>query len=359
MKLFSSYSLGKISLNNRVVMAPMTRCRAVDNIPTDLMATYYAQRASAGLIITEGVAPSKNGLGYARIPGVYSSEQVEGWKKVTSAVHEEGGKIFMQLMHTGRVSHPLNMTSDARVLAPSAIALSGEMYTDAEGNQPYPVPEEMTIEDIKEAVQEFVMASKNAVESGMDGIELHAANGYLINQFLSPVTNQRTDEYGGSPENRNRFAIEVAKGVVEAIGGDKVGIRVSPYGVFNDLAPFEGIDEQYLAFVDALNELDLVYLHIVDHSAMGAPEVPKSIKEKLKSAFKNTFIASGGLDKEKAEAILEAEEGDLVAFGRPFISNPDLVDRFKENADIASPDFDTFYTPGEKGYTDYKVAVAQ
>ncbi|WP_044206863.1 alkene reductase [Flammeovirga sp. OC4] len=359
MKLFSSYSLGPISLQNSIVMAPMTRCRAENNIPTDLMAEYYAQRASAGLIITEGTAPSKNGLGYARIPGIYSSEQVDGWKKVTSAVHEKGGKIFMQLMHTGRVSHPLNMTDDARVVAPSAIAMSGEMYTDAEGNQPYPVPQEMTLEDIKEAIQEFVNAAKNAIQSGMDGVELHAANGYLINQFLSPISNQRTDEYGGTAEKRNRFAIEVAQAVVEAIGADKVGIRISPYGVFNDLAPFDGIDEQYLALIDALNALDLVYLHIVDHSGMGAPEVPKSIKQKLKSAFKNTFIASGGLDKEKAEAILEAEEGDLVAFGRPFISNPDLVERMKEDLEIATPDFDTFYTPGEKGYTDYEVAVVQ
>ncbi|WP_205959751.1 alkene reductase [Flammeovirga aprica] len=358
MKLFSSYSLGPLALKNRVVMAPMTRCRAENNIPTDLMAEYYAQRASAGLIITEGTAPSKNGLGYARIPGIYSSEQVEGWKKVTQAVHDKGGKIFVQLMHTGRVSHPLNMETDARIVAPSAIALSGEMYTDQEGNKPYPVPEEMTSADIKEAIQEFVSASKNAIESGMDGVELHGANGYLINQFLSPITNQRTDEYRGSPENRNRFAVEVAKGVVEAIGADKVGIRISPYGVFNDLAPFEGIDEQYLALVDALNELDILYLHIVDHSGMGAPEVPKSIKQKLKSAFKSTFISSGGLDKEKAEGILEAEEGDLVAFGRPFIANPDLVERLKENAEIATPDFDTFYTPGEKGYTDYTVAVA-
>ena len=359
MKLFTSYSLGPNTLKNRIVMAPMTRCRAENNIPNDLMAEYYAQRASAGLVITEGTAPSKNGLGYARIPGMYTTEQVEGWKKVTKAVHDNDGKIFVQLMHTGRVSHPLNMEEGARVVAPSAIALSGEMYTDAEGNQPYPVPEEMTIADIQYTIQEFVSAAKRAIESGMDGVELHGANGYLINQFLSPITNHRIDEYGGTPEKRNRFALEVAKAVVDVIGEEKVGIRISPYGVFNDLGPFEGIDEQYLALIDGLNDLGLTYLHIVDHSGMGAPEVPKSIKEKLKNAFNNTFISSGGLDKEKAENILENDEGDLVAFGRPFISNPDLVHRLEGNLEIAQPDFDTFYTPGEKGYTDYQEAVTQ
>ncbi|NLR93362.1 alkene reductase [Flammeovirga agarivorans] len=359
MKLFSSYSLGNTSLNNRIVMAPMTRCRAENNIPNKLMAEYYAQRASAGLIITEGTAPSKNGLGYARIPGIYSEAQVEGWKKVTQAVHQQGGKIFIQLMHTGRASHPLNMEADTRVVAPSPIVLSGEMYTDSEGNQPYPVPEQMTEQDIQEAIQEFVNAAKNSIEAGADGVELHAANGYLINQFLSPLSNQRTDSYGGSAENRNRFAIEVAQAVIDAIGADKVGVRISPYGVFNDLAPFEGIDEQYLSLVDAFNNLGVVYLHLVDHSGMGAPEVPVSIKEKLKEAFNNTFIASGGLDRKKAIDILEADQGDLVAFGRPFISNPDLVHRLKDDLELTPPDFDTFYTPGEKGYTDYAFKVAE
>ncbi|WP_281614807.1 alkene reductase [Flammeovirga sp. SubArs3] len=359
MKLFSSYSLGNTSLNNRIVMAPMTRCRAENNIPNELMAEYYAQRASAGLIITEGTAPSKNGLGYARIPGIYSEAQVEGWKKVTQAVHQQGGKIFIQLMHTGRASHPLNMEADARVVAPSPIVLSGEMYTDSEGNQPYPVPEQMTEQDIQEAIQEFVNAAKNSIEAGAEGVELHAANGYLINQFLSPLSNQRTDSYGGSAENRNRFAIEVAQAVIDAIGADKVGVRISPYGVFNDLAPFDGIDEQYLSLVDAFNNLGVVYLHLVDHSGMGAPEVPVSIKEKLKEAFNNTFIASGGLDRKKAIDILEADQGDLVAFGRPFISNPDLVHRLKDDLELTPPDFDTFYTPGEKGYTDYAFKVAE
>ncbi len=361
-KIFETYDLQGTQLKNRIVMAPLTRSRAIGNVPNDLMATYYAQRSGAGLIITEGTSPSPNGLGYPRIPGAFSEEQTAGWKKVTEAVHENGSKIFLQIMHTGRVSHPLNMPAGAKVLAPSATRLEGEkMYTDQEGPQDYPTATEMTKDDIRKTIQEYVNTAKNAIAAGFDGVELHSANGYLMEQFLSPATNQRTDEYGGSIENRNRFTLEVAAAVVAAIGKERTGIRVSPYGVFNGISIHDELDEQYDLLSKKLSDLGLVYLHVVDHSAMGAPEVPGAIKETMRKNFKQTFILSGGYDAEQAEADLQAGKGDLVAFGRPWISNPDLVGRFKEGAELAQPKFDLFYTPGPEGYTDYptrKEAVA-
>ncbi len=356
MKLLSEFKLGNITLKNRTVMAPLTRCRAIDNIPNDLMAKYYAQRAGAGLLITEGTAPSPNGLGYARIPGVYSEAQISGWKKVTDAVHENNGKIFLQIMHTGRVSHPNNMPEGAKVLAPSAIALSGKMYTDEEGEQPYPIPQEMTVQEIEEAIEEYVTGAKNAIKAGFDGVEIHAANGYLANQFISPITNKRKDEYGGSIDNRLKFVLEVAQRVTAAIGAERTGIRISPYGVFNDLGPFEGIDATYEQLAKAMGELGLVYLHTVDHEDMGAPAVPNAIKETVRKAFGGTIIASGGLNGDSAEAILQSGDAELTAFGRPFISNPDLAKRFEHNLDLTEPNQDLFYTPGAEGYTDYPVA---
>lgn len=353
MSLFSKFQLGSIELNNRIVMAPMTRSRAIGNIPNDLMATYYQQRAAAGLIITEGIAPSANGLGYSRIPGLYSKEQVAGWKKVTAAVHEKGGKIFAQLMHTGRVSHADNMEAGTEIVAPSAIALEGEMYTDAKGPQAYPTPKAMTAADIEQAQNEYVQASKNAIEAGFDGVELHGANGYLIDQFINPASNQRTDAYGGSPENRARFAMEVATKVAKAIGPEKTGIRLSPYGAFNGMQDFEGLEAFYAHLADELGKLELAYVHIVDHSAMGAPEVTLSVKTKIRDAFGGVIIISGGLDKEKAEAAISSGLGELTAFGRPFLANPDLVLRMEKDLPLNEPDFSTFYTPGEKGYTDY------
>lgn len=353
MKLFETFELGNMQLKNRVVMAPMTRSRAINNIPNDLMAEYYRQRSNAGLIITEGTAPSANGLGYPRIPGLYSEAQVEGWKQVTQAVHEEGGKIFAQIMHTGRASHPGNMENYTEIVAPSAIGLSGEMWTDSAGMQAYPVPKEMTEKDIQQAIYEYKNAAENAIKAGFDGVELHGANGYLIDQFINTASNKRTDNYGGSKENRARFAIEVAKAVSDAIGAEKTGIRFSPYGVFNDQEIFEGIEDTFEYLASEMGKLGLLYIHIVDHSAMGAPEVPSSVKNKMKQVFGGTIIACGGFDGDKGEAALKSGEGDLAAFGRPYISNPDLVYRMQNNIEFAAPDMDTFYTPGEKGYTDY------
>jgi N-ethylmaleimide reductase len=353
MTLFSKFHLGNIALKNRVVMSPMTRCRAIDNIPNDLMAEYYAQRAEAGLIITEGTAPSSNGLGYARIPGLYNQAQVEGWKKVTSAVHAKGGKIFAQLMHTGRVSHPDNMEAGTRVLGPSAIAMSGEMYTDAAGPQAYPVPEAMSLQDIQTEQDAFATAAKNAIKAGFDGVEIHGANGYLVDQFLNTASNQRTDAYGGSFKNRARFALEVAEKVAAAIGQEKTGIRLSPYGAFNDMATSDDMKVLFEYLAEALGKLGLAYIHLVDHSSMGAPEVGYDIKAKIQKAFGGPVILSGGYDRQRAETDLQEEKADLVAYGRPFLANPDLVERLKNDLPLNDPDPATFYTPGAKGYTDY------
>ena len=353
-KLLSAYKLGSLELKNRVVMSPMTRCRATaEHVPTEIMATYYAQRVEAGLIVSEGISPSINGVGYARIPGLYNAEQVRAWRRVTDAVHHKGGRIFAQLMHTGRVSHPLNMPAGARVLAPSAIQESGAMWTDQQQMQPYPVPVEMTEGDIAQAIREFTEAAAHAIVAGFDGVELHGANGYLIDQFLNTSSNHRVDRWGGSIENRIRFAVEVARSVAGRIGAGLVGIRLSPYGVFNDMKPDADMDALYTALATELGGLGLAYIHIVDHSAQGAPEVKPAIKQAIRAAFKRPIILSGGYDGGSAEVDLVADRGDLVAFGRPFISNPDLVARLRAGAPFAAADASTFYTPGEKGYTDY------
>ena len=335
-------------------MSPMTRCRAIGNIPNDLMATYYKQRSGAGLIITEGTAPSPNGLGYARIPGIFSDAQVEGWKKVTTAVHDAGSKIFVQLMHTGRISHPLNLPEGAHILAPSAVKPAGQMWTDAQQMQDFPQPAAMTAEELAITKEEFVTAAKNAIAAGFDGVELHGANGYLLEQFLSPISNIRTDEYGGSVENRCRFVIEVAKAVADAIGKEKTGIRLSPYGVASDMPHYPEIDATYTYLAGQLNEIGIAYIHVVDHSAMGAPAVPIEIKKTIRDRFKNTIILAGGYDFEKAEADLQSGLGDLIGFGRPFLNNCDLVERFANNWPLAQDlNYDLFYAADEKGYTDY------
>ncbi|OGS90195.1 MAG: alkene reductase [Gallionellales bacterium GWA2_60_18] len=351
--LFTPAVLGKLSLKNRIVMSPMTRSRAIGNTPNQLMEEYYRQRAGAGLIITEGTSPSPNGLGYARIPGLFNEDQARGWKRVTDGVHRAGGAIFVQLMHTGRVSHPANMAQDARMLAPSALAAPGEMWTDSAGQQPHPVPTEMSDAEVLQAISEYVAASKLSTQAGFDGIELHAANGYLIDQFLNTVSNRRNDRWGGSIENRIRFALEVARGCAAAIGPERVGMRISPYGVFNGMAPDAEMDEMYLRLIKELNDIGLVYVHIVDHSSMGAPEVSPALKAGIRAAFKGKYILSGGYDLVRANADLDAGRGDLVAFGRPFISNPDLVEKLRAEKALAEYDPGTFYTPGKEGYTDY------
>jgi N-ethylmaleimide reductase len=343
-----------MELQNHLVMSPMTRNRATaDNIPNALMAEYYGQRAAAGLIITEGTSTSPNGLGYPRIPGIFSRAQVEAWKAVTAAVHEKGAKFFMQFMHCGRIAHTLNLPRGARILAPSAVAAAGEIYTDAEGLKPFPVPEAMTGEDIKTTIAEFGQAAINAMEAGFDGIELHGANGYLLEQFIRPNTNLRTDGYGGSIENRARFVVEVVDAVIKAIGRERVGIRLSPFGVFNDMPLYDNMENDYTYLAQQLNISGPAYIHLVDHSSMGAPAVPEAMKATFRKEFKGTLILSGGYDADRAENDLAEGKCDLVAFARPFLANPDLVERWKTGAALNVPDVDTFYTPGPKGYTDY------
>lgn len=352
--LFDSVQVRALTLRNRTVMAPMTRSRAVEaNTPNALMATYYAQRASAGLIITEGTSPSPNGLGYARIPGLFNAAQVAGWKLVTDAVHAQGGKIVIQFMHTGRVTHVANLPAGAEVVGPVDGACPGEMYVDALGMQPHTPARAMTEADITHAVAEYAEAARLAIEAGFDGVELHAANGYLIEQFLNANVNTRTDGYGGSIAGRNRFALEVARATVAAIGAERVGIRLSPYGVFNGTGAFADVDAQYLALVQELSTLGLMYVHVLDHSAMGAPAVPAELKAALRAAFDGPFILAGGFDAASAEQALVDGQADLIAFGRPFISNPDLVERMRQGAPLNPPDMATFYTPGPVGYTDY------
>jgi N-ethylmaleimide reductase len=358
-KLFTPKKVGSVELENRVIMAPMTRSRAIGNVPNELMAKYYKQRSGAGLIITEGTSPSPNGLGYARIPGIYSKQQVEGWKKITSAVHKGGGKIFVQLMHTGRISHLLNMPEGAQILAPSAVKAAGQMMIDSKMLQDFPVPKEMTVEDLLHTKTEFVTAAKNALDAGFDGVELHGANGYLLEQFLSPVSNIRRDNYGGSIENRIRFVIEVVTAIAKAIGKGKTAIRLSPYGVACDMPHYPEIDATYKYLSKKLNDLGIAYIHLVDHSAMGAPIVPMEIKKLIRNTFKNTIILSGGYDRERAEADIQSGLCDLVAFGRPFINNPDLVERFKNNWALSKDlNMNLFYTFDENGYTDYPLYKA-
>lgn len=351
--LFQPYASHGLQLQNRVVMAPLTRSRAERNVPNALMAEYYGQRAGAGLIVTEGTSPSPNGLGYARIPGLFNAEHVAGWRLTTEAVHRGGARIVVQLMHTGRVGHAANLPPGAEVLGPTSVTLPGDMYTDTAGMQPHTPPRAMTQADIDQARDEYVQAARLAAEAGFDGVELHAANGYLLEQFLNANVNTRSDGYGGGAAQRNRFALEVARAVVDAIGAQRVGIRVSPYGVFNATGAFDSIEPQYLQLARDLGALKLAYLHLVDHQSMGAPEVPAAFKRQLRQAFGGTFIASGGFDRARAEQVLADGAADLVAFGRAWLANPDLIDRLKAGAPLNAPDPSTFYTPGARGYTDY------
>ncbi|SMO94049.1 alkene reductase [Gracilimonas mengyeensis] len=350
--LFEAFETKNLKLKNRIAMAPMTRSRAIGSIPNDLMAEYYSQRSSAGLIITEGTSPSPNGLGYPRIPGIYTKEQVEGWKKITHAAHEKGAKIFIQFMHTGRIAHPANFAHEGKVLGPSAVQADSDMWTDESGMQSIPEPEAMTEDDLKKTIAEFSQAAKDAVTAGFDGVELHGASGYLLEQFLNPHVNVRTDQYGGSIENRIRFVLEVAESVANAIGAEKTGIRLSPFNTFNDMPAYEETPETYTKLVEGLNKLDLAYIHLVEGFARDHKKGP-GLLNVLSEKFDNLVIVNGGYDRESAEKALKEGRADLVAFGAPFISNPDLPRRLQENIPLAEADKSTFYSADEKGYTDY------
>lgn len=355
-RLFAAAQLGNQSLQNRVVMAPMTRCRAIGNSANALMATYYGQRSSGGLLITEGTAPSPNGLGYARQPGLFTAEQAASWKQVTDAAHAGGAKIAVQLMHTGRIGHPANLPAGARVVGPSAVAAPGQMWTDTQGMQDHPTPEAMTEADIESAIAEFAASAKLAVEqAGFDFVELHGANGYLIEQFLNLASNQRSDAWGQTVEGRARFALEAVRRVAAAIGAERTGIRLSPWGRNGGLHDDAGTEALYLYLAAEFSKLGIAFVHLVDHSALGAPPLPEGFKQKFRAALSTALILSGGYDRARAEADLDSGLGDLVAFGRPFLSNPDLVAKLQAGKELTPFDFSKAYTPDEVGYTDWPV----
>lgn len=353
LNLFSPYQLGDLELPNRVVMAPLTRNRAGEgNVPHQLNATYYAQRASAGLIISEASQVSPEGQGYPATPGIHSAEQVEGWKLVTNAVHQEGGRIFLQLWHVGRISHPDLQPDRALPVAPSAIAAKGEALT-FEGPKPFVTPRALETSEIPQIVEQYRQAAANALAAGFDGVEIHAANGYLIDQFLRDGTNQRTDKYGGSIENRTRFLLEVTEAVTSVWDSNRVGVRFSPSGTFNDMRDSNPL-ETFGYAAGALNQFNLAYLHIFEaidaDIRHGAVVVPTS---HIRDRFTNTLIVNGGYTREKANAVIANKAADLVAFGTLFISNPDLPQRLALNAPLNEPNPATFYGGGEQGYTDY------
>ena len=355
--LFQPVALGALELQNRIVMAPMTRNRSLGNLPPAFAARYYGQRSAAGLIVTEGTSPSPNGLGYARIPGLFNGAQVTAWQGVTEAVHHGKGHIFLQLMHTGRIGHPANLPPGAELLGPMAEAAAGEIFTDASGLQPHPTPRAMTDAEVRNVIAEFARASILARDAGFDGVELHAANGYLLEQFLNPRVNRRTDRWGGPIQARASLLLETVRAVSQAIGQERLGVRLSPHGVFNDMPPYPEVQEEYAWIAGQLSGLGVGYLHLVDHSSMGAPAVPEPTKAAIRKAFPGTLILSGGYDLARAEADLAAGRADLIAFGRPFIANPDLPDRLQSSVPLAVPDPATFYTAGERGYDDYPAAA--
>ncbi|MBL7661714.1 alkene reductase [bacterium] len=351
-KLFTEYQLGKITLKNRMVMAPLTRGRAnPDATPNSLMAEYYAQRASAGLIITEATAIDPMGYGWVNAPGIFSKNHLVGWKSVTQVVHNQGGKIFLQLWHMGRVSHP-DFLGGKLPLAPSAIKVSFSTNTPL-GKKEYVTPRALETEEIPEIVNQYVRAGEMAMQAGFDGVEIHAANGYLPDQFLRDGSNQRTDIYGGSIENRTRFLLEVVEGLNHAIGSDRVGVRISPRNPFNGMSDSDPLN--LFCFVAAeLSRRGILYLHSMEpleghrFSADGARVSPA-----LKTKFQGTFIINGNLTCDSGEALLESNQADLIAYGVAFLANPDLVERFKKNAPLNEPEMATFYGGGAKGYIDY------
>lgn len=354
--LFEKFNLKNTVLANRIVMAPMTRTRSKNGIMTAMNAEYYQQRASVGLIITEGTSISDTSMGYLYVPGLYNAAQKESWKQVTDAVHLAGGKIFNQLWHVGRVSHISNQPNHFQPVAPSAIIAKDStawgIEDGREGRVQVSEPRALVTAEIKEIIADYVKSAINAIQAGFDGIEIHAANGYLIDQFLNPDTNQRTDHYGGSIENRARFVLEVIDAISEAIGTDKVGIRFSPYGTQHDMSIFDGIEELYHYIASEISKRNIAYVHLHDQSELY--EKHFDFLRKFRGWYDGHIIFAGFLTKEKAEKLVAAGLVDLVAFGRPLISNPDLVERLKSGYPLTPADRDTFYGFSSTGYIDYQ-----
>lgn len=355
-QLFTPITLGNCQLPNRIVMAPLTRMRAPDNIPTDLMVEYYRQRATAGLIITEATPITPMGIGYPATPGIYNQQQIDGWQKVTKAVHDQDGRIFLQIWHVGRISHP-DFHQGELPVAPSAIAAKGQAITPT-GMQAFVVPRALATEELPTVVEQYRQAAENALAAGFDGVEIHGANGYLLDQFLRDGTNQRTDDFGGSIENRCRLLLQVAEAVIAVCGAGRVGLRLSPSGTFNDMS--DSNPEALFSYLLAqLSPLNLAYLHLVDalegDIRHGAKVVELAL---LRQAYQGKLIVCGGYDAARAEQALASGLTDAVAFGELYIANPDLVARFQANAPLNKPDPATYYGGDEKGYTDYPVMAA-
>ena len=347
MDLFSAGQLGSIALSNRIVMAPLTRNRAGEGgVPHALNATYYAQRASAGLIVTEATPISAMGHGYPALPGIYTDAQIAGWKEVTDAVHAKGGKVVIQLWHVGRISHPSLLPDNALPVAPSAIKPAGQAFT-YEGLQDYVEPRALGADELPAIVQDYVHAAQSAIAAGFDGVEIHAANGYLLDQFLRDGSNQRTDAYGGSFENRARLLMEVTQAVVGSVGADKTGVRLSPVNPFNDM------QDMFNYVASALNQFDLAYLHVVEGGIHGGGEAAPFDFDAFRPLFKGAYMANLSYDKARGNAAIASGHADCVAYGVPFIANPDLVARFKADAPLNEADSNTFYGGTEQGYTDY------
>lgn len=357
--LFENYNKGGIRLKNRVVMAPMTRARNENGIPNDINATYYAQRAEAGLIVTEGTAISSTSMGFLNIPGLYKPEQIIGWSRVVDAVHKEGAAIFTQLWHVGRVSHTSIQPGNQLPVGASDIQAvkSYAWGLDAEGKQtfvPCSKPRALTTEDVRQIVQDFANAAANAAEAGFDGVELHGANGYLIEQFLNPFINNRTDEYGGTVENRCRFLLEAIDACIARIGADRVAIRLTPYGGLHEMPHYDSIEATYEYLARELSQRNIAYIHLMDQQSRGSYALPDGFLKRFRTWFDNTIILAGGLDRKKAEAILHEGFVDLAAFGEPFIANPDLVSRMAGNHPLTPGKRELHYGGTHEGYTDWK-----
>ncbi|KAF0852428.1 mitochondrial alkene reductase (12-oxophytodienoic acid reductase) [Andalucia godoyi] len=353
MSLFQSIKVGALTLPNRIVMAPMTRGRANgDGVPHPRMAVYYAQRASAGLLITEGVFISPQAVGWVNAPGIYTDAQIEGWKSVTNAVHEKNGRIFLQLWHMGRVSHP-NFQNGSLPVGPSAIAAEGETFTPA-GKCAYVTPHELTASEIAQTVADFAQAAKNAIAAGFDGVEIHGANGYLVDEFIRDGSNKRTDEFGGSIEKRWKFPLQVVQAVVNAVGAEKTAIRLSPVGGYNTMSDSDP-QATFTYGVSQLNKFGLAFLHVLEAGPghMMYNENAPVVHPHLRKAFQGPFLLNGGQTKDSAEAAMASGAADFISFGVPFLANPDLVNRLKKGDALAMPDFAKLYGGDESGYTDY------
>lgn len=353
LKLLTPLATPILTFKNRVVMAPMNRRRAEGGIPGPSSITYFGQRASAGLIITDNTAITPNGIGYLLTPGIYNEAQQAAWKKIADEVHRFDGKIFMQLVHAGRIGHIENNEDGSPLVAPSVVTAPVDIRVDKKGHLPASPPKALTTIEVQEIVQQHIEAAKRAIAAGMDGVEIHGAHGFLLEQFLHPHTNQRTDQYGGNVINRSRFMLEIVEGIAAAIGKERTGIRLSPYYKINGLPLYDEELETHLYLTDELTRIGIMYIHLSNREVDGVSVIPQDYIAEVRKRFKNLIILAGNYTADLAEAALKANLADMIAFGRPFIANPDLVERFRKNIPLAEPREEFFYSGGDTGYIDY------